>query len=266
MTSLAEWGQIPDHDLPVLDVLWDLARLEQSPEAVAAAQSVVQDMRTALAKNVPETATSLNDQHIYLQDMIHHQFGFTTDTESGEPENINLVTVVERRCGLPVALAALYIDLADTQDWVASGLNFPGHFLVQLKQGAQTILIDPADGTILQAHDLRRLLKDTLGVHAELQHNHYQIATIRQLILRFYNNQKTALINADKIADALQVVESLLQIAPHEPRLHYDAAVLATRLDKIDDAIIYWEKFILLSDNKTEKDQAKYILSRLQSL
>jgi regulator of sirC expression with transglutaminase-like and TPR domain len=258
--GLAAWGKTPDADLALLDVLWALAALEKAPTEMTAAQLILAEMQ----EKIPEGDFSLVEQRGILSAVIHQDYSFATDAESALPENINLATVIARCRGLPVAIGALYFALAHNRGWTVQGINFPGHFLIQLGQGQQRLLIDPSNGDELQAHDLRRLLKDTLGVHAELQHNHYQIVSPRQWVIRFYNNKKTALINHDRLHDALHVTEDLLQVAPYEPRLFYDAAVLATRLDRIKDAITYWDKFIILTDNKTEKEEAKYILSRLQ--
>ncbi|HEY1097255.1 MAG TPA: transglutaminase family protein [Alphaproteobacteria bacterium] len=263
LTFLSAWGKNPDADFPLLDVLWDMAALDRMPDDIMAAKEIVTQMMQALPD---EDITSLQEQRDVLHKIIHEKFGFAVDADASLPENIDLVSVVTRRKGLPVALAALYAALAQSKGWDLQGVNFPGHFLLQLGKGQQRLLIDPANGADLQASDLRRLLKETLGVHAELQHSHYQSVTARQWVIRFYNNQKTSFLNQDKVDEALQVVRAVLEIAPHEPRLFYDAAVLATRLDLLKDAIIYWEKFILLSDDKAEKEEARYILSRLQSL
>ena len=266
LEKLDLWGEKDLTDADLLPVLWDFAALEKTPEAITAAQTIVAAMQKSLADKVMvQPATDLQMQRDALVSIIHHQYRFVPDVGESKPEHINLATVIERRKGLPIALAVLYMDLAQSQQWPVRGINFPGHFLVQLGQGNHTILVDPNNGDILAASDLRRLLKDTLGVHAELQHNHYKAANVTQIVLRFYNNQKTAYINGDDVHNALGVTEALLRIVPFEARLHYDAAVLATRLDYYQAAIGYWQKFIALSTDKAEKEEARYILSRLET-
>lgn len=266
LQRLDSWGDKADSEISLLDVLWDLAALEKSAADIQKERDLVAAMRDELRERVENVANmSLVMQRDMIVHVIHHHYRFTHGSDDAKPEHINLATVCERRHGLPIALAALYIDLATSRGWDVKGINFPGHFLVQLGHGNQTILIDPDNGAILEAHDLRRLLKETLGVHAELQHNHYQSVMTRQIIIRYYNNQKTAYIQQDDVHSALGVSENLLRIAPNEPRLYYDAAVMATRLDYYQTAIGYWQKFIALSDDKAEKDEAKYILSRLET-
>lgn len=268
LERLDSWGEKADSDISLLDVLWDMAALERNAADIQKARDLVTAMRNELHDRIVilhDEELTLTLQREMLVHVIHHHYRFTSDHEDAKPEHINLVTVCERRHGLPIALACLYIELARNMGWNVQGINFPGHFLVQLGKGNKTVLIDPNNGLILEAHDLRRLLKETLGVHAELQHNHYQAVTTRQIIMRYYNNQKTAYIQADNVHAALGVSEALLRIAPEEPRLYYDAAVMATRLDYYQAAIGYWKKFIDLSDSKSEKDEARYILSRLET-
>jgi regulator of sirC expression with transglutaminase-like and TPR domain len=260
------WGEKALSDNDILPVLWDLAALEKTADQIAIGRGLVGAMRDSLADKIRvQPAASLQDQRDALVSVIHYQYRFGPDKDIVLPDTINLATVIERRKGLPIALAVLYMDLALSQGWSVRGINFPGHFLIQLGQGNQTILIDPNNGDVLQASDLRRLLKETLGVHAELQHNHYKSVDAPQIIMRYYNNQKTAYIQTDDVHNALGVSEALLRVVPNEARLYYDAAVLATRLDYYQAAIGYWQKFIALSTDKTEKDEARYILSRLET-
>ncbi len=270
LARLDLWGEKEDAAFQLIHVLWDMAALEQPADKIAIAQALVTAMIKSLADKVvdkvaAQPADDLQAQRDALVSVMHHQYRFAADSGEPLPETINLVTVIERRHGLPIALAILYMELAQSQGWPVRGINFPGHFLVQLGQGNNTMLVDPNNGDVLQASDLRRLLKGVLGVHAELQHNHYKRVTNRQIVMRFYNNQKTAYINQDDVHNALGVSENLLRLSPYEPRLFYDAAVLATRLDYYQAAVGYWQKFIALSDSKSEKEEARYILSRLET-
>ena len=268
LEQLDLWGEKDLVETDVLPVLWDLAALEKTSVKITAAQAIVDAMRQSLAAKMEDRlgTPDLQEQRDALVGVLHHQYRFAPDmNKEVQPDTINLVSVIEQRQGLPIALAVLYMDLAQSQNWPARGLNFPGHFLVQLGQGNNTMLLDPNNGDVLQASDLRRLLKDTLGVHAELQHNHYKSVSAAQTIMRYYNNQKTAYIQHDDVHNALGVTEALLRVVPFEVRLFYDAAVLATRLDYYQAAIGYWQKFISLSDDKSEKEEARYILSRLET-
>ena len=64
-----------------------------------------------------------------LAEVIARSYGYRGDTESYDDlQNADLVRVIERRKGLPVALSILYLDVARRQGWEAEGLAFPGAF------------------------------------------------------------------------------------------------------------------------------------------
>src|SRR3546814_19012868 len=75
------------------------------------------------------------------------EFGYPGDTESyDDPQNADLVRVIDRRMGLPVSLGVLYIHAARAQSWPVCGLDFPGHFLIRL---------DGEDGTLVDRKSTR---------------------------------------------------------------------------------------------------------------
>src|SRR3546814_18868046 len=78
--------------------------------------------------------------------------------------NADMMRVIDRRRGLPVALGILYLHGARAQGWPICGLNFPGHFLLRLDLGAERTIIDPFHGgETRDAAALRALLKTMAG-------------------------------------------------------------------------------------------------------
>src|SRR5437879_11046850 len=100
-----------------------------------------------------------------LNEIILLKYRYSGDERTYDDlQNANLMRVVDRRKGLPVALGILYLHAARSQGWDAAGLAFPGHFLIRLADGAERIIIDPFHGgTICEAAQLRDLLKATAG-------------------------------------------------------------------------------------------------------
>jgi len=52
-------------------------------------------------------------------------------------QNANLIRVIDRRKGLPVALGILYMHAGRAQGWPIEGLTVPGHFLLRLELGGE---------------------------------------------------------------------------------------------------------------------------------
>lgn len=87
-------------------------------------------------------------------------FGYDGDRESYDAlDNADLVRVIARRRGLPVALGILYIETARRLGAKAHGLNFPNHFLIAVHAAEGAAVCDPFNGgRILAAEQIAALL------------------------------------------------------------------------------------------------------------
>ena len=174
-----------------------------------------------------------------LKKVLTEDHGFYGDDQDYDNlDNINLFHVVKRRKGLPISLCILGISLCRSMEWNADGINFPGHFMMRLEKDGERILIDPFQSCqILEAKDLRLILKNVMGEYAELSNDYYRSCTNRDILLRFQNNLKYRHIDAENYEKALVIVHRMALIAPEDYRLNLDKAVLYSRLDQIRAAI-----------------------------
>jgi len=194
-------------------------------------------------------ARSLEARIAALNAILVERYGYRGDRESYDDlVNANLMRVIDRRRGLPVALGILYLHGARAQGWAISGLNFPGHFLLRLDLGGRRAIIDPFNGgQALDAAHLRGLLKITAGAAAELRPEYTEPVGCRDVLLRLQNNIKLRLVQEERSADALEIVESMLMIAPERAALWREAGILHSHLDNMRAAIIAFEHYLELS-------------------
>ena len=86
---------------------------------------------------------SLPDRLATLQGVLVEKHGYLGDeTDYDNLDNADLLRVIDRRRGLPVALGILYLHCARRRGWEAAGLAFPGHFLVRLSLRGERAIID----------------------------------------------------------------------------------------------------------------------------
>ncbi|RZL28921.1 MAG: hypothetical protein EOP64_02870, partial [Sphingomonas sp.] len=79
-----------------------------------------------------------------LSRVMVEEFGFSGDrTHYDDPQNADLIAVVDRRLGLPISLSILYVAMARRLGWSAMPLNTPGHVLVRLGDASDALIIDP---------------------------------------------------------------------------------------------------------------------------
>ena len=169
--------------------------------------------------------------------------------------------VIDRRKGLPIALGILYIHCGRRLGWNICGLNFPGHFLIRLDDGAGRTILDPFNnGTERTEAELRGLLKSTQGAFAELSPDHYAMIGNRAILIRLQNNRKIRLLTENQIADGLKVVEDILLFAPEETSLWHEAAVLNAHLKNFHAAIIALVRYHdLITDSREQSRVASLI-------
>jgi len=202
-----------------------------------------------------------------LRKIIHEAHGYQGDAKAYDDlQNANLVRVIERRKGLPVALGILYIVAGRALGWHIDGLNFPGHFIVRLEFEGQRLILDPfREGLALNAAALRRILKSVAGEGAELAHEYTEPVSTRDILIRLANNLKKRYIDAEEYAQAVIVVEAMEALAPDEYRALFDKGVLYVKLGQRPQAITALEVYIQKTPDPREKQQAKALLQQIRA-
>ena len=181
-------------------------------------------------------------------------------------QNANLMRVVDRRKGLPVALGILYLHAARAQGWEAAGLAFPGHFLVRLGDGPERLILDPFHGgQICGAAMLRELLKATAGQDIELTPHHYEAVSDRDVLLRLQNNIKSRLLQAGRQEHALRIVDTMLMLAPDLAELWYESGMLHARVGNMVASVGALEEFVRRAPDGLARHQAAAVLQQLKS-
>ena len=202
-----------------------------------------------------------------LNEIILLKYGYSGDELTYDDlQNANLMRVVDRRKGLPVALGILYLHAARAQGWDCVGLGFPGHFLIRLTEGAERLILDPFHGgRVCDAASLRELLKAMAGQDVELSPEHYAPVADRDVLLRLQNNLKSRLLQAGRHERALGVVETMLMLAPDLAGLWHEAGLLHAHQGNMRAGVNALEQFIIRAPEGTARHQAAALLQQLKS-
>jgi regulator of sirC expression with transglutaminase-like and TPR domain len=222
-----------------------------------------------LAREVGAAAAACGDtgQRIAaLNGVIHGRYGYQGDALTYEDlENANLMSVIDRRKGLPVALGILYIHAARAQGWDMAGLAFPGHFLVRLAEPGGRVILDPFHGgRVRAAAELRDLLKTIAGAKAELVPAHYADVSDRDILLRLQNNLKLRLLEGRQTEKALAVISGMMLFAPDQPALWREAGLVNAELGNLRAAIDALARFLALATDDAARRDAALLLQQLK--
>lgn len=201
-----------------------------------------------------------------LKHIISDQYKYEGDHDDfHDLKNADLAQVIDRKKGLPITLSIIAIQAAREQNWQLEGVNFPGHFLLRMTHEGERLIADPFENfQLLQAPDLRALLKKIAGPDAELSSTYYETATNRDILVRLQNNIKFRLISDEEYSAALKISKRLLLIAPGEHRLLFDSAVLEARTGHISDAIRLLEQYLKSAPVNADRYDAQMFLASLR--
>ncbi|HCP00972.1 MAG TPA: hypothetical protein DIT35_05720 [Rhodospirillaceae bacterium] len=219
----------------------------------------------AVANASAEAGDSLIARRAALSRVLHETYEYAGDQKSYDDlQNANLMRVIDRRKGLPIALGILHIHCGRALGWDVCGLDFPGHFLIRLSDGTSRMILDPFNGgEEINADGLRWLLKATQGPDAELRPAHYAPATNRGILIRLQNNRKVRLIKTENLAGALAVVEEMLLFAPRDATLWHDAGLLNRHIGNLRAALVAFGHCRDLADNRVEWERFDQLIAEI---
>ncbi len=162
-----------------------------------------------------------------LAAVLSGRYDFSGDRETyDDPANADLVSVIERRRGLPVSLAILYVAIARRIGWPAYALNTPGHVLIAVGS-EEAVVTDPFnDGAFVDEQQLRSLLSVALGRPIESVADHIEPMRNRDILVRLMMNQASRAERAGNHARALTIFHRITVVAPGNAHGWWDRARL----------------------------------------
>jgi len=209
------------------------AHLDRIVTDVAARAKALETPEAQSADPVRREAARTNAQAQALADVIAGDFGYDGDRVTyDDMANANLVRVIDRKRGLPVALGVIYIHAGRANGWAVSGVNFPGHFLVRLngmvQGGPPPVMIDPfSGGQVLDEDAVTSLLARVQGLaddeadeptQADLDRALMPVSA-RDVLLRLQNNIYTRATQARDVKRADAILSRMTAIAPRDATL-----------------------------------------------
>jgi regulator of sirC expression with transglutaminase-like and TPR domain len=264
---LRRCGRSDDAAIDLAAAALALAALGRPGAELAPYRRHLQTLALDVAAAAKREGLDLTARIHVLNMVLFEDYRYAGDSETyNDLRNADLMSVIDRRRGLPIALSILYIHAARAQGWTIEGVNFPGHFLLRMRAGGSAAIIDPFNGgRIRGADDLGKLIKSMEGDDAELRPEHCQPAGNRQMLLRLQNNIKLRLLRDNKLAEAALVVERMLLIAPDEPDLWHEAGVLQGKIGNLRTSIAALEKLAALGRDGEQQNLARQLLAETKS-
>ena len=209
-----------DEGLPLLEAAASIAQDEYPDLDV---QQVLGDVDQLLARarrrcgNVADPLQRLR----VLNQFFFRDMGFGGNVNNYyDPDNSYLNVVLRTRRGIPIALAVLWLELAQGLGLKARGINFPGHFMVKVNLPDGQAVIDPFTGQSLSREDLSERLEPYKRRHGLIDDFdvpvglYLQAATPRDILARMLRNLKEVHRTQEDWLRLIAVLDRLLIVLP----------------------------------------------------
>ena len=200
----------------------------------------IERMAMRLRGRLPQTHGA-EERVVALNQYLFEDLGYWGNTEEYyDPRNSYLNEVIDRKTGIPISLAVIYLELGRRIGLPLEGVSFPGHFLVRLRLRGGTLVLDPFSGGAPQSEDeLRRRLQRVIPKGAagglpvvDLPLEQFlEPATNRQILARMLRNLKGIYRETDKPERLLEVLNRILVVAPESSAELRDRGLVYQRLE-----------------------------------
>jgi regulator of sirC expression with transglutaminase-like and TPR domain len=195
------------------------------------------DLARSLARaDVEAGELSPDGQLVALDRAFFSQLGFRGNQDDYyDPKNSFMNEVIERRTGIPISLAVLYIELGRRLGLDLAGLSFPGHFLVRYQSEGELLFIDPFhQGARLDVEALEGRLRRVVGPGAELAEEHLEPASKHHMLTRMLTNLAAIYRRAGDVYRGIAVLERMLVLDPANARVDGELKLLRRRAEGLN--------------------------------
>ena len=194
-----------------------------------------------------------------FNEYLYDEEGFSGNRENyDDPRNSFLNEVLDRRTGIPLTLAVIYLEVARRAGLAITGVNFPGHFLLRASPGLigdDDLIIDPFHGgALLSEVDCRQLLRSHVGDRAAFDESLLAPATRHQILVRMLVNLKRLYVRMRSFPQARFVSTLLLTADPSAIGELRDRGLLAYHLEDFSSALRDLEEYLRLSPQEAEEE------------
>ncbi|MDD3181790.1 MAG: transglutaminase family protein [Alphaproteobacteria bacterium] len=267
-------GEMRDNDLNLGECALALAALEKQG-------SKIESYRQHLASLVQQAkaagpAKKLDDQLNILRRILVVQNKYQGDTNHTEDARAtNLMDVIDRRQGSPVALGLIYLHVAAEMGWAMTGLDLSGHFLLRLSAQDGQVVIDPfragqtcqiedagasflddEDDFLDDAPEERELLDLSSELLRPLSH--------RDILLRLQHAVKRRQLSQDHVELAISTLQGMILFAPRQQDLWRELGYLQAERGHLRAAITALEVVRDLVVDPQPLQQADVMLRELR--
>ena len=260
--------EVEDERIDLVRAALTIAQTEYPSVATDAYCGRIEQLARRVKRLVPDLGDP-SESIAALNRVLFEEEGFRGNAEDYyDPRNSFLNDVLDRKLGIPITLAVVYMEVARRVGFPLVGVGMPGHFLLRhYDVEGHEILIDPFNrGRILTAQDCQRALDEIYGGQMPLQPEFLMAVSRRQVLVRMLNNLKSIYLSARNFRKALPIVDLILAIYPRSPEDVKQRAMLRWSLGQARGALADLEDYLKMSPEASDADEIRQTAASLRRM
>ena len=176
------------------------------------------------------------DTIVALNRYLFDELGFSGNAaDYYDPRNSFLNEVLDRKCGIPITLAIVYMEIGRRVGLPVQGISFPAHFLVKCRLREGTVVLDPyAKGGSLSFSDIKQRIK-SLRNGAEPPRSviasMLAAASNKEILVRMLRNLKGIYSHHREWLKALTATDRIISVVPDSAEEYRDRGMIYLNLE-----------------------------------
>lgn len=261
-TPLAYFASLvqSDETFPLLEAAASLAHDDYPELDIQQVLGDVDQLQARLKRRIPSDAALLLRLRL-LNQFFYRDLSFAGNVNNFyDPDNSYLNAVLRTRKGIPIALAVLWIELAQALGLQAHGIGFPGHFMVKVSLPNGQIVIDPFTGHSLSREELSERLEPfhrrsglVNGIEVPLA-LYLQAETPRNTIARMLHNLKEIHRSQEDWQRFVQVQDRLIVLLPDGWSEYRDRGLALAEVGRTAEAVVDLETYLAQAPEALDVD------------
>jgi regulator of sirC expression with transglutaminase-like and TPR domain len=233
----------PDAEIDLAQAALALGRIEQPSLDPAPYLKMLEALATRVSEGIAATSPGGNAPPETIAEQVvqvlFDREGFHGDGEDYyHPLNGHLHALLERRLGMPIILAILFIEVARRVGLEVHGVGAPGHFFVKYEGATDDHFLDPfSAGAEVPVDSLRERIREALTESTMSPEALLDSVTKRQILSRVLTNLKGCYARRQDLEGALGAVNYTLAMTPWALDAIRDRGFLLYALQRYDESL-----------------------------
>lgn len=232
--------------------------------------AILDDMAATLKRRL-RADISQADTILALNRFLFDEHGFSGDAANYyDARNSFLNEVLDRKRGIPITLAVVYIEIARRIGLPVHGVAFPAHFLVKCPLREGTVVLDPyAKGASLSFDELRQRIKalrngtePTKSMVAAM----LAAASNKEILTRMLRNLKGIYSHHKEWMKALTATDRIISVMPETAEEYRDRGIIYLNLECFRAALFDFQAYLRMLPVARDAETVRQKVVELQAV